>query len=125
MNARLPEKKIDSIRIDTGAKRIEVNDEGEYITLNFADQSLSTRFFAMADDFQAKEPEYRARAEALDANTELTEYERMRAAAQLNLAAQERLRHREHRRLLFQGADRRPLRGEYLPQGVRRYRTGR
>ena len=24
MNARLPEKKIDSIRIDTGAKRIEV-----------------------------------------------------------------------------------------------------
>ena len=42
MNARLPEtaKKIDSIRIDTGAKRIEVNDEGEYITLNFADQSL-------------------------------------------------------------------------------------
>ena len=43
MNARLPEKKIDSIRIDTGAKRIEVNDEGEYITLNFADQSLSTR----------------------------------------------------------------------------------
>ena len=112
MNARLPEKKIDSIRIDTGAKRIEVNDEGEYITLNFADQSLSTRFFAMADDFQAKEPEYRARAEALDANTELTEYERMRAAAQL-------ISH------LFQGADRRPLRGEYLPQGVRRYRTGR
>ena len=49
MNARVPEKKIDSIRIDTGAKRIEVNDEGEYITLNFADQSLPTRFFAMAD----------------------------------------------------------------------------
>lgn len=47
MNARLPEKKIDSIRIDTGAKRIEVNDDGEYITLNFADQSLPTRFFAM------------------------------------------------------------------------------
>ena len=85
MNARVPEKKIDSIRIDTGAKRIEVNDEGEYITLNFADQSLPTRFFAMADDFQEKEPEYRARAEAIDANTDLTEYERMRATAQLNL----------------------------------------
>ena len=85
MNARVPEKKIDSIRIDTGAKRIEVNDEGEYITLNFADQSLPTRFFAMADEFQAKEPEYHAKAEAIDANTDLTEYERMRATAQLNL----------------------------------------
>lgn len=85
MNAKTINKGMDSIRVDTGAKRIEVNDEGEYITLNFADQSLPTRFFAMADDFQAKEPEYRARAEALDANTELTEYERMRATAQLNL----------------------------------------
>lgn len=85
MNAKVPERKTDSIRVDTGAKRIEVNDAGECITLNFADQSLPTRFFAMADDFQAKEPEYRAKAEALDANTELSDYERMRATAQINL----------------------------------------
>ena len=104
MNARLPEKKIDSIRIDTGAKRIEVNDEGEYITLNFADQSLSTRFFAMADDFQAKEPEHGTDGIRADAGRR---------------AVKPRISH------LFQGADRRPLRGEYLPQGVRRYRTGR
>lgn len=75
----------DSIRVDTGAKRIEVNDAGEYITLNFADQSLPIRFFELADEFQAKEPEYRAKAEAIDANETLTDYERMRAAAQLNL----------------------------------------
>jgi hypothetical protein len=37
------------IRVSTGAKRIEVNDDGDYITLNFADQSFPERFFAMID----------------------------------------------------------------------------
>lgn len=37
------------IRVNTGAKRIEVNDDGDYITLNFADQSFPGRFFAMID----------------------------------------------------------------------------
>lgn len=37
------------IRVSTGAKRIEVNDNGDYITLNFADQSFPERFFAMVD----------------------------------------------------------------------------
>lgn len=37
------------IRVNTGVKRIEVNDDGDYITLNFADQSFPERFFAMID----------------------------------------------------------------------------
>lgn len=40
---------MDGIRVNSGAKRIEVNDNGDYITLNFADQSFPTRFFAMLD----------------------------------------------------------------------------
>ena len=35
---------MDRIRISNGEKRIEVNDQGEYITLNFNDQSLLPRF---------------------------------------------------------------------------------
>lgn len=41
------------IRVNTGAKRIEVNDEGDYITLNFSDHSFPERFFAMLDKVQA------------------------------------------------------------------------
>lgn len=37
------------IRVNTGVKRIEVNDDGDYITLNFADQSFPERFFSMID----------------------------------------------------------------------------
>lgn len=37
------------IRVNTGVKRIEVNDNGDYITLNFADQSFPERFFSMID----------------------------------------------------------------------------
>lgn len=45
------------IRVNTGVKRIEVNDAGEYIELNFGDQSMATRFFDMQDRIQAKTEE--------------------------------------------------------------------
>lgn len=40
---------MSSIRVNTGAKEIEVNDSGDYIVLNFADQSFPDRFFSMMD----------------------------------------------------------------------------
>ena len=44
---------MDRIRISNGEKRIEVNDQGEYITLNFNDQSLLPRFFHLKENFEA------------------------------------------------------------------------
>lgn len=45
------------IRVNTGVKRIEVNDAGEYIELNFGDQSLGTRFYSMWERVKAKTEE--------------------------------------------------------------------
>ncbi|NCE65403.1 hypothetical protein D1159_12650 [Pseudoflavonifractor sp. 524-17] len=59
------------IRVNTGAKRIEVNDNGDYITLNFGDQSFPDRFFTTMDKIQEfakeadpQEKEIRAQHEA-------------------------------------------------------------
>lgn len=50
------------IRVNTGVKRIEVNDNGDYITLSLNDNDFLSRFFAlyenvqrMADESSAKE----------------------------------------------------------------------
>lgn len=50
------------IRVNTGVKRIEVNDDGDYITINLNDNSFLDRFFSMyenimkmADESSAKE----------------------------------------------------------------------
>ncbi len=45
------------IRVNTGVKRIEVNDAGEYIELNFADQSMAIRFYEMQERIQEKTKE--------------------------------------------------------------------
>lgn len=59
------------IRVNNGAKRIEVNDDGDYIVLNFADQSFPDRFFSMLDRVtettnaaQKKEDEIKAKYES-------------------------------------------------------------
>lgn len=82
-------KKADSIRVDTGAKRIEVNDDGEYITLNFADQSFPSRFYAMVDGFKIKQQEFQALAQEIDGDSTLAEDERMRKGLALNLEIHE------------------------------------
>lgn len=45
---------MSGLRVNTGAKRIEVNDAGEYIVLNFGDQSFPTRVFDMMDRIKEK-----------------------------------------------------------------------
>lgn len=52
------------IRVNTGVKRIEVNDAGEYIELNFGDQSLGTRFYSMWERINAKADEVQKQLEA-------------------------------------------------------------
>ena len=77
--------KTNSIRVNTGAKKIEVNDDGDFILLNFADQSLPTRYFALLEDMEARQTEYQARAKTIDEDPGLDDMTRFKAAAQLNL----------------------------------------
>lgn len=77
-----------SIRVNTGAKKIEVNDEGECITLNFGDQTFPTRFFAMRDEIEAKFPEFNAKFQEID-KAGLDEMEYAKAVAQMNLEIHE------------------------------------
>lgn len=41
------------IRVNSGAKKIEVNDNGDFIVLNFADHEFPNRFFSMLDRVEA------------------------------------------------------------------------
>lgn len=45
---------MSGLRVNTGAKRIEVNDAGEYIVLNFGDQSFPKRVFDMMGRIKAR-----------------------------------------------------------------------
>lgn len=92
MKANAPQKKLDSIRVDTGVKKIEVNDEGETISLNFADQSFPARYFAMVDEFETQQQVFAKEAESLDQECEehqLSDYERSRKVAAFNLKVHE------------------------------------
>lgn len=64
---------MDSIRIDTGEKRIAINDDPErMIVFNPQDIGFAERFYQLLQDFEAKQIEYQARADELD-NQELDE----------------------------------------------------
>ncbi len=74
------------IRVDTGDRQIEVNDQGDYITLRFSDQSFPNRVFAMTERVQAKAQQVKADEEALrEAHKEDTDpFPYMRAEAAMN-----------------------------------------
>lgn len=64
---------MDSIRIDTGEKRIAINGDPErVIVFNPQDIGFAERFYQLLKDFEAKQAEYQARADELD-NQELDE----------------------------------------------------
>lgn len=71
------------IRVATGAKRIEVNDNGDYIVLDFSDNSFPDRFFSMVDRVQARADEAGPEAEQIDAQHEKGSEGHARAAAAL------------------------------------------
>ena len=76
-----------SFRVSTGAKKIEVNDDGDYITLNLSDQSFLPRLASIIDTFNAKFPEYEARAKEIDemaAETKEQRFYNMKLAAEYN-----------------------------------------
>lgn len=71
------------IRVNTGVKRIEVNDNGDYITLNFGDASFADRFFEMVDRVQKRTNAAAPKAKEIDETMENGSEKHMRAAAKL------------------------------------------
>lgn len=60
-----------SIRIDTGIKRILINDGPEFIEFSPSDVTFAEKFYQLMQRFELKKVEYQARAEKIDANTEI------------------------------------------------------
>ncbi len=73
------------IRVNTGAKKIEVNDSGDYITLNFSDHSFPERFFSMLDKVQAMTAEAEPEEAAIREQYEAGSLELMRALTALDV----------------------------------------
>lgn len=71
------------IRVNTGAKKIEVNDSGDYIVLNFSDSSFADRFFEMVDRVQGKANASIPKAKEIEETTEEGSEARIRATAKL------------------------------------------
>lgn len=71
------------IRVKTGAKRIEVNDDGDYIVLDFSDNSFPDRFFAMVDRVEARANEAIPAAKEIEASHEKGSEGYVRATAAL------------------------------------------
>lgn len=66
---------VDTLRIDTGAVRLAINgDENRIIEFNPEDIVFVERFYSLIKEFEAKEVEFREKAEALATNSELDEY---------------------------------------------------
>lgn len=65
---------VDSIRIETGLKRIAINDDPDrIIEFNPRDVIFAERFYDLIREFEKAEKEYLARAEELDADDAVDE----------------------------------------------------
>lgn len=56
---------MSGIRVGTSVKKIEVNDNGEFITLNFSDNSFPDRFFSMLDHIQKRAEDVRTQEDEI------------------------------------------------------------
>lgn len=74
---------MSGIRVSTAVKRIEVNDNGEYIVLNFSDSSLPERFFTMLDNIQKRSGDVQAQAAEISEKCGSESEAAVRAAASL------------------------------------------
>lgn len=75
---------MSGIRVNNGAKKIEVNDSGDYIVLNFSDHSFPERFFAMTDRVQALAEEAEPREKEILERYGEGSVERLRALTALD-----------------------------------------
>ena len=56
---------MEKISISKSAKKIQVNDMGEYIIVDARDQDFVAGFLELLQDFEAKKPEYQKRMEEI------------------------------------------------------------
>lgn len=76
---------MNSIRVSSEIKRIEVNDAGEYIELNLGDQSFASRFYEMLDRVEKSIDSMNIRALELDQKyKDASLFERQRAMCDFN-----------------------------------------
>lgn len=65
---------MESLRIDTGAKRVMINDDpNRVIVFNPSDVAFAERFYRLIGEFQDKQAEYQRRAEELEQNAVVNE----------------------------------------------------
>lgn len=64
---------MDSIRVSSNIKKIEVNDNGDYITLNFNDRSFPSKFYSLMDQFESKKIEVESKLTEISSITDETE----------------------------------------------------
>lgn len=57
------------IRINSGTKKIEVNDQGEYILLPLSDDNFVVQFYRLMDDIKVKSEDIAAETEQSDIKT--------------------------------------------------------
>lgn len=63
---------MDSLQINTGEKRIAINDDPERVIIfNPSDVVFAERFYNLIGEFESKLTEYQTRSKTIDANTEL------------------------------------------------------
>lgn len=87
----------DSIRVSNGTKHIEVNDNGEYITLALGDQMFLNRILDLLDEFNGIQQDTKdrgAQIEAMPEDTAEQQMVKMRAMADINLETHQRLKNR-------------------------------
>ena len=72
------------IRVQNGAKKIEVNDSGDSIVLNFGGHQFPSRFFALLDRVQALAEEAEPREAEIQAAHPAGSLERNRRLAELD-----------------------------------------
>jgi hypothetical protein len=60
-----------SIRVDTGIKRVQINDGPDFIEFNPSDVTFAERFYQVMQEFEVKKEEYLIRANEVDANKKI------------------------------------------------------
>lgn len=65
---------MDSIRVSNLNKKIEVNDEGEYIVLPFSDQAFPKRFFDMVESLSSMQKEIEGKSTSINDEREFVEF---------------------------------------------------
>lgn len=83
------------ISVDRGEKRIEVNDQGEYITLPLGDQAFMSGLMSLVQSFRGMESTYQAEFDKINTMPTLTEAERVdkcAAACKFNAEVCEEMR---------------------------------